>query len=130
MFGFKGKLLPFYLSGIANRLSSNCSFLLLASITPFNSLKGNYSPFTCGNFSGVSVRGIHIPSSDLTNQYKSIQAVVIKDRSPIGKFKQKPWAKGIVAVFISTDGLFNNVSILEAFYSEQRRKSEMFHAFT
>jgi hypothetical protein len=57
--------------------------------------------------SGIGVRNIHLPS-DPTIRYKSIQAMVIKDRSPTGKFKFKPSAKGIVTVFITVTGILND----------------------
>lgn len=69
----------------------------------------------------LGVRSIHLPS-DPTAQYKSIQALVIKDRSPTGKFKSKPSAKGIVTVFITVTGIFNASSVLSAFYSDSLRR--------
>jgi len=77
----------------------------------------------------VYIRSIHLPANP-TISYKSIQALVIKDRNPIGKFKQTPSAKGIVTIFITPEGLHHNDSILAHYYDEYRRNFEMKHAFS
>jgi hypothetical protein len=77
----------------------------------------------------VCIRSIHLPANP-TISYKSIQALVIKDRNPIGKFKQTPSAKGIVTIFITPEGLHHNDSILAHYYDEYRRNFEMKHAFS
>jgi len=60
-------------------------------------------------------------------KYTSIQAIVIKDRNPIGKFKPTPGAKGIVTVFITVEGIFQN--ILQHWYGEYTRNTEIRSAF-
>lgn len=54
------------------------------------------------------VRKLHISSDSIVGKYNSVQAIVIKDRNPKGKFKQTPSAKGVVTVFITVDGVFQD----------------------
>lgn len=71
---------------------------------------------------GGSVRCYHLPSQPFT-VYKAISAIVIKDRSPIGKFKLKSSVKGIVTVFIAVTGLFaiDESNVFSALYSDRYR---------
>lgn len=61
-----------------------------------------------------------------------MRALVIKDRSPIGKFKFKSSAKGIVTVFIAVIGIFakDKSNYLSALYSEKDRLCALKNAFT
>lgn len=82
--------------------------------------------YLCG-----SVRCYHLPSRPFS-EYKVIGALVIKDRSPVGKFKFKPSAQGIVTVFIAVMGLFANdsSSFFSVFYSDRDRLLAIKNAFT
>jgi hypothetical protein len=115
-----------------------CTFALPGAVFPVHS-KFKHSTrlfstsLSCINdkisYEVTGIRYIHIPTNP-TNRYKSIQAMVIKDRNPIGKFKLTPSAKGIVTIFITPEGLHHNDSILAHYYDEYRRNFEMKHAFS
>nr|YP_009262066.1 LAGLIDADG endonuclease [Chrysoporthe austroafricana]AMX22141.1 LAGLIDADG endonuclease [Chrysoporthe austroafricana] len=107
------------------------SFRLPVNVAKFSSICFSSFVASCIRTGGrIGFRYIHVLPANPTNHYKSIQAIVIKDRSPIGKFKFKPSAKGVVTVFITIDGLFHNDSILSTFYGESLRRREMLNAFT
>lgn len=57
------------------------------------------------NLSGVHTKAL-LPSKPNV-RYPIVQAIVIKDRNPIGKFKSIPAAKGIVTIFITVEGIFH-----------------------
>ena len=58
-------------------------------------------------FEASLARGIHLPSNP-TARYPIIQALVIKDRNPIGKFKSTPSVLGYVTIFITVEGIVQN----------------------
>lgn len=60
-------------------------------------------------------------------KYPSVQAIVIKDRNPIGKFKHTSSAKGVVTVLISVEGIFQDY--LKHFYSQEVRYRDIREAF-
>lgn len=72
------------------------------------------------------VRGYRLPPADF--EYKTLGAIVVKDRNPKGKFKIIPSAKGIITIFISIQGLLRPED-LTVWFSDKLRSMEEHHAF-
>lgn len=63
-----------------------------------------------------------LPAADV--YYKSLDAIVYKDRNPKGKFKKIPSAKGIVTIIITIPGLLRPEDFTNWFGHQQRSMEE------
>lgn len=75
---------------------------------------------------GFCVRGYRLPPADF--EYKSLGAIVFKDRNPKGTFKIIPSANGIITIIISIQSLLFP-EYFSAWYTDVQRSMEQYNAF-